>query len=287
MIDYILVLIALIYLIFASVSDIKTREVPDWLSYSLIITGLGLRAFYSIESKEIMYFLYGLIGGGIFLGIGLLMYYCKQWGGGDVKLMSALGVIFGSAPKISFLNPNLDLPFLAVLFINILFVGALYGLIWRFILFLNNRKIVWDKFKKLFGMKEFRTRRILFYAFSFILIIMSFFFENSFRIMFLILAFLMFILYYVLIFVKAVDDCCMIKEISTSRLTEGDWILKNVYYGGKMLYNPERLGLTEKYLEKLKKYKIKVLVKEGIPFVLSFLMGLIISLILGNFIFVI
>jgi len=287
MIDYILVLIALIYLIFASVSDIKTREVPDWLSYSLIITGLGLRAFYSIESKEIMYFLYGLIGGGIFLGIGLLMYYCKQWGGGDVKLMSALGVIFGSAPKISFLNPNLDLPFLAVLFINILFVGALYGLIWSFILFLNNRKIVWDKFKKLFGMKEFRTRRILFYAFSFILIIMSFFFENSFRIMFLILAFLMFILYYVLIFVKAVDDCCMIKEISTSRLTEGDWILKNVYYGGKMLYNPERLGLTEKYLEKLKKYKIKVLVKEGIPFVLSFLMGLIISLILGNFIFVI
>jgi preflagellin peptidase FlaK len=287
MIDYILVLIALIYLIFASISDIKTREVPDWLSYSLVVIALFLRLFYSIESKDIMYFVYGVIGMGVFLGIGLLMYYGRQWGGGDVKLITALGTAFGTAPKISFLNPNLDLPFLVILFINMLFFGAIYGLTWSFVLALRNRKKVWRSFKELFKSREFRIKRILFYSFSLFLLIVSLFFEEGFKIIFLILALLVFVLYHILVFVKAVDDCCMIKEINTSKLTEGDWIIKKVYYKGKKIYDPERLGLTRKYLDKLKKYKIRVLIKEGIPFVPSFLIGLIISLIVGNFIFVI
>ena len=43
MIDYLLLLIGLIATLIAAITDIKTKEVPDWLSFSLISTALGVR----------------------------------------------------------------------------------------------------------------------------------------------------------------------------------------------------------------------------------------------------
>ena len=47
-IDLILVSIGLIGLIIATYSDKKTTEIPDYLNYSLIITGLILRLLHSL-----------------------------------------------------------------------------------------------------------------------------------------------------------------------------------------------------------------------------------------------
>ena len=112
-IEYILVITALLWVLFASLSDIKTREVPDWLSYSLIAIGLGLRGINSIYLKDVWFFLYGLIGLTIMFGFGMLMYYTKQWGGGDSKLIMGLGAVFGSNIDTIF-NPVIDFPFLAI-----------------------------------------------------------------------------------------------------------------------------------------------------------------------------
>ena len=43
----ILVVITLIGLIIAAITDLKTREVPDLLSYGLIAVGLGLNLLFS------------------------------------------------------------------------------------------------------------------------------------------------------------------------------------------------------------------------------------------------
>ena len=66
-IDIILIITGLIGLIIASITDIKTREVPDWLSYSLIIIGLTIRLFYSLAYQEWLFLIQGLIGFASFL----------------------------------------------------------------------------------------------------------------------------------------------------------------------------------------------------------------------------
>ena len=91
MISYILITAGLIGLLIATMTDIKTREVPDWLSYSLIVIGLGVRLIYSLFEWNFSYVLFGFIGFGIFFLIALFMYYTKQWGGGDSKLLMGLG----------------------------------------------------------------------------------------------------------------------------------------------------------------------------------------------------
>jgi len=78
----------------------------------------------------------------------------------------------------------------------------------------------------------------------------------------------------------------MYKKLQSSQLTEGDWVQNNIYKNKKLLYKVNPYGIDLKSINILKKAKIKqVLVKEGIPFIPSFLIGTIITLILGNIIF--
>ena len=50
MLTIFLIVLALIWLIFAVVSDLRTREIPNWLNFSLIIFALGARFFYDLSN---------------------------------------------------------------------------------------------------------------------------------------------------------------------------------------------------------------------------------------------
>ena len=74
-----LVVLGLIWIVFAMVEDLKTREIFNWVNFSLIIFALGFRFFFSLFSGEGFQFFYqGLIGLGIFfvLGIYFIMEKC-------------------------------------------------------------------------------------------------------------------------------------------------------------------------------------------------------------------
>ena len=101
MIDLFIISIALVWLIFASLQDIKTREVPDWISYSLIIIALAFYSIKSIVMKDFSFIIQSLFGSIFLFLLGNLMYYTRQWGGGDVKLLAALGALFPIYPKES------------------------------------------------------------------------------------------------------------------------------------------------------------------------------------------
>ena len=77
-IDMILVAVGLAGSLAASVSDIKTREVPDWLNYSLIFSGLSIRLIFSLFSSKWSYFLFGELGFGLMFLFGYLLYLTKQ-----------------------------------------------------------------------------------------------------------------------------------------------------------------------------------------------------------------
>ncbi len=141
-----LLVIGLIWIIFATIQDLKTREVANWLNFSLIIFALGFRFFYSLFNSDWNFLFQGLIGFGIFFVMGNIFYYSRVFAGGDAKLMIALGPIFPLSYGF-FNNLNLFLVFL-ILF---LIAGAVYGSVWSIALVSKNFKKFRIEFKKKFS----------------------------------------------------------------------------------------------------------------------------------------
>ncbi|MGZ4858361.1 MAG: A24 family peptidase [Candidatus Angelobacter sp.] len=71
--------------------DIWTKRIPNALSYSGILFGILLRTIFLGWHGLGTAFAGGLIGGGVFF----LLYLVRAMGGGDVKLMTAVGCFTG------------------------------------------------------------------------------------------------------------------------------------------------------------------------------------------------
>jgi len=142
-------LVALLSLALASYEDMRIREIPDLLSFSMIGIGSFLAIVNSISMNSfqpIINAFFGVLAGII---IGFLLYFSGQWGGGDTKVLMGMGALMG-------LNINLlfnTIPPLIMFFINIFLVGALLGLIYVIYLAILNK----NKFKKSF--KDIRTTK--------------------------------------------------------------------------------------------------------------------------------
>lgn len=268
LVEVILAIVGVVALIYASVFDLRKREVPDWISYGLIVIALGIRLIYSFLTNNYIFLAYGLIGGAVMFLIGMGMYYGRQWGGGDAKLIIGLGALF--------FKSGLNDYFIVNLLINILIVGGFYGLGWAIYLGIKHKKKFIPNFKRLFA----KTTKIRVLSLVLALIIgFGLFFIESFTLKFMVFvfAFMILIYPYIYIVIKAVEDSCMYKKVKVSDLTEGDWLAENIYKNKKLILKVNR-GLTLKNIELLKKSKIKsIIIKEGIPFVPSFLIALLIS----------
>jgi len=260
-----LIILGFIWITFASIQDLKKREVADWLNFSLIIFALGFRFFYSLFFLDFQFnfFYQGLIGFGVFLVIGNLFYYARVFAGGDAKLMIALGAVLPFSNNI-FMNFKIFIWFLFLF----LFVGTFYSLIISLVYCGKNFR----KFKKEF-LKQFKKKRKIFYLFMFLGSIVIFFgiFENILFFFGLIL----FSLPYFFIYAKTIDEVCMIKEIETNKLSEGDWLYNNLKIKNKLL-KPNWEGLSKKEIREIKKKYKKVRIRQGIPFVPVFWFSFII-----------
>ena len=279
LVDYILIPIALIWLTFASISDLKSKEIPDWLNFSLIIIALAIKSIEAILARNVFILLYAIAALVIFFLLANLMYYTKQWGGGDAKLIIGLGIIFTQYPTefLNYFNPKLTIPFAITFVVNILFIGAVYGIIWSVSLAIKNyKKIKFNKdiFKR--PMRIILPLVLLFFLSSFLLPQIKYLFGVA-TIFFL-------VVYLILIFTNAVEQSIMIKPMALSKLREGDWLYKPVYYKKRLILDNKRPSLTEKDISTLKRFNIKsVIIKDGIPFAPVFLISVLISLIFGNF----
>ena len=280
----ILLIVAFIGLIIAAYADIKTREVPDWLNYGLIFVGIGGRLIFSLVEFDFSYLIEGLLGFIIFLVLAYIMYYTGQWGGGDSKMLMGLGALIGLQLRLDSL--------LVSFFVNALFIGAIYGLIYSLVLAFSNRKKFVKELKKMFSKKiVIRVRRFILIVVLLLVVILLFNKDYVIRILLLILSLVFLLGFYVYVFVQVVENSCMFKYVKPMKLTEGDWIAKDVKVNGKYITGPKDLGIEKKQIRALVKFyrkgKVKkILVKYGIPFVPSFLVAFIISLIFGNLIFV-
>jgi archaeal preflagellin peptidase FlaK len=277
--EIIIVTIVLIGLIIGSYTDLKTREVPDWLNFSLVAIGIGANLIFSLVYLDYTFIVNSLAGFGLFFLFAILMYYTGQWGGGDSKMIMGLGALIGF--DIFFRG----FPVAISLLFNILIVGAAYGLIWSIVLVIKNFK----KFKKEVSKVKNGIKNVLLIVMGLFLIASFFVKDIGLKTSLIILALAPILIYYLYVYVKAIENVCMLKYVTPDKLTEGDWIAKDIVVNGKKITGPKDLGISIVNIKKLvrfyKKGKIKkVLIKEGIPFVPSFLIGYLVTLIFGNII---
>ena len=90
------VAIPLALLTVATVCDLRTREVPDWISlailcWAIVATGLGLHAVGWTGL---------LIGSLLGFALGAAVFYLGGLGGADVKLIATTGAVVGPVPLL-------------------------------------------------------------------------------------------------------------------------------------------------------------------------------------------
>jgi len=262
-----LVVLALIWILFASIQDLRKREVANWVSFSLIIFALGFRFFYSLfnHSDGFSFFYQGLIGLGIFFIIGNLLYYGRMFAGGDAKLMISLGTILPFSMDF-FINIKIFVTFLLLF----LFSGAVYGTLWSLHLSFRNFK----QFKKELKRNFIKNKKIFYLLTVIGIIFVAIGFLETF--LFLIGIFV-FVFPYVFIYARSVDEACMIKNLKPKELTEGDWLYRDLSFGRgkKKVIKATWDGLSKQDIKIIQKHfrGKKVKIREGIPFVPVFFIG--------------
>lgn len=267
-------------LLLASVEDIKKREVPDLISFALIGIGLLSSVILSISFVDFRYILFSVSGIVVTAIIGAIFYYSGQWGGGDFKLVMGIGSLLG----LNIFNLNV-FPLLLLFLINIFIVGAVIGLIYVITLAIKNRKKFSAEFYKLRTTKESKSVRKMFLIFVPVVILLLLVLPVNFILKFvlIIIIALAYFSYYLSLFIRAVEKSSMIRKIPISKLTEGDWIVGKVKLKGNKFLNPGKTGLSTEDITTLKKNKIKsVVIKEGMPFVPSFLVAYVLTFVIGN-----
>lgn len=253
---FFLFVVAGIWTIFATVQDLKTREVSNWLNFSLIAIAFSYRAFYSVINGNLSFFLMGLFGFGIFFVLAYVFYYGRIFAGGDAKLLMGYGIIL---PYESYsMTLFWCLGFLFVLFLT----GAVYSLFYSTIIVFRNKRTFIDSFKINFSKTIYFSTILLIFSLVFLFLSM---FNYS------LLFFFLLFLFFLYIYTKSLDSC-MIKRVSPFELQEGDWLERDVRVGSKIIKKSVH-GLSSEEIKLLRKAKKKVLIKEGVPFVPAFLIS--------------
>jgi Flp pilus assembly protein protease CpaA len=277
------IILALIALIVASITDLKKREVPDYISYGLIFVALATAVLHTIITWNYIPLAQSASGLIIGLIVAYLMFYLGQWGGGDSKLMMGLGAIIGFNFFPLFGEKNY---WLLVLLACIILMGAVYGLLWSIYLAIKNHKEFMKGMKSWLGKREIMIlRRVLLAVILLLTIAVLTLVPYEYKSMLILALAMLYMIFYIWLFVKVIEETCMVKNIPINKLTEGDWIYKDVYIGKKLITGPKDLGVSREQIVDLKKYSAKgkiktVTIKEGIPFIPVFLLAYIATIIL-------
>ncbi len=88
---FVIAILVLALLIVATICDLRTREIPDWISIVIALIALGSSAIGWLGIGLGWVLAGGLLG----LTIGLTLFQFAQLGGGDAKLIAALGLLVG------------------------------------------------------------------------------------------------------------------------------------------------------------------------------------------------
>ncbi len=83
--------IVLLLLLAATVCDLRLREVPDWIAIAIALVAVASAVVGWLGIGLVWIFAGGIVG----LLVGYLLFRFARLGGGDAKLIAALGLLVG------------------------------------------------------------------------------------------------------------------------------------------------------------------------------------------------
>ena len=278
-------MIVVAFLIAASVSDLKKREVPNWVNYGLVVIGVSFGLLQSVIAADWHFLAFSIAGLFSALALAALMFYTGQWGGGDSKLLIGLGAVLGLPFAAASPFADIGSPLLSFL-VNLVVVSLFYAIIWGAVLAFRSRKRFGIELNR--QLKSYSLFRRLLLALSAVSLVMVLAINDIVaRVGITSVLTTLFFGLYLSILAKAVEKSCMLKQLNPLKLTEGDWIAKDVIISGKRICGPKDLGIEKSQIRQLvslyRRKKVRtVLIKDGIPFAPSFLLAYIVTIIFGN-----
>jgi Flp pilus assembly protein protease CpaA len=267
MIELFLIAVGLIGGLAAGLYDLKTTNIPDNLCISMIIIGLITHILTGVFTGDFTYFVNSLIFGGAFLGFGILMYYTGQWGGGDGELLVAMGVLIPSLHSVTTM-----FPFSISFFINSFFVGAFWSIAFSMYYVYKNPELT----RKFFG--NFKKPSVaLVTAAPLILSMIMLFVERA-------LSLILFMVFLLLVFYRfsKVIEQAFFRRIPTSKLRFDDMLGEDI--PKLKLFKRHIKGLTKEQVQKIKRSKKFVTIKEGVRYGMVFPLSLLFTLLFGDLI---
>lgn len=283
MIGYLFAGIALLGSSIAAIIDLKTTEVPDNIPYTMAASAVVLKLLYSIHTNNFSYLADSVIVGMAYLIFGFLLYYTGQWGGGDAKVLAAIGFLLPSIP--SEFSAQLSFAFPVAYLINLFFIGSIYMIVYSLALTLLNPLIAREFFSETRG--QYRQLFVEMVLASSSVVAIPYIILNSMRLPHTI--FISFIpsivvlslgMIFLLRFLKVVERVAFRRKIPSEKLREGDMIGDDIDELGMK----SRLirGITNDEVTKIRLVRKEVWVKEGVRFVPAFPLSLIAILFFGD-----
>ena len=270
--------IALIGSLAAGIWDLKTTDIPDKIPHLMMVAGVAIAVAESVLQSNYWILFSSLISGGSLFAIGFLMYYFGQWGGGDAKILSAIGFLIPSIP--SQFPGKIILPFPISFLFNVFLIGTIYMLSYAVIYAFMNRKLLGIFFKDVKGNQKviYLGSVAMFACFFIINYFLSTYLLDYFNLQIALINSILLLIgtvgiYVIFKFAKIVQDHGFTKKIPISKLKVGDVLLENKLFE----------GITEKEIKKLKRTgKRFVSVKEGVRFGLAFPLALLFTIYFGD-----
>ncbi|MBI4095918.1 MAG: prepilin peptidase [DPANN group archaeon] len=278
--DLVFASVAVIIVAIGTITDFQNRWAPDYVSYFGILFGFGGHAILTLQQNSYWPLLLSVGGAAVFYGIGWLMFNFGAWGGGDAKMLIALGALLPVYQPITNFYYGAPWPFLATLMLNILIFGAILGVIGTALIFAKNFRTIIPEIKKQFR----ENRKYLYLSAGTIAVSPAFlFFANIYLAAAVALAGFFVILFFAL---KSIETISMHKDTTPEKLVEGDWLMEEITIGDFHV-KPTKSGLETDDIKKIRDLAAQgkintVRVKEGLPYLPAFLAALIASLFYGD-----
>ncbi|MFH0711420.1 MAG: prepilin peptidase [Candidatus Aenigmatarchaeota archaeon] len=262
----------------AGLWDLKTTDIPDKIPHLMVAAGIAIAVAESILQSNFSIFIMTFLSGAGLFALGFLMYYFGQWGGGDAKILAAIGFLVPSIP-VQFPG-KLLFPFPVSFLFNVFLIGTVYMLSYAIIFALMNKRLLHIFVKDMKGNQKvvYLGSTIIFSSFFMLNYFLSIYILDYFNFQLAAANSILLLLgtigiYIVFKFAKVVQDHGFVKKITISKLKVGDVLFENKLFE----------GITEKEIRKLKSSgKRFVSVKEGVRFGMAFPLALLFTIYFGD-----
>ncbi|QQG39977.1 MAG: prepilin peptidase [Candidatus Aenigmatarchaeota archaeon] len=258
--------------------DLRTTEIPDEIPLSMAVFGLFWAALAYVTSGSAI-LVQSAIVGGLFFALGYVMYYTGQWGGGDAKLMAAIGVLVPQAPAFAVATL---FPFAMSMLLNVFMLGAVYIVAYSLTVSLPNRTVTRAFLVDVKGgMKEIGIFAV---ALTIAVVAAVRFATGGFSQASLTFAFSLvpgglglFLLWK---FLRVVERVGFQKRIKTQALRVGDMLGEDVRE--LKMYKKLLRGLEENEIRKIRRVRRMILIREGVRFGPVFMLALLYTIFYGD-----